>query len=175
MEVRQHALYLSRLAAKLWLSYVSIPDVIEANRSKDLEIFSWSKDHSPDIDRKYPEARAVFRQNLEELTGILKNYAQDGTHVLCIFHPHLNHLKADASGRVWNDLVSSMVRQACAEKGFLFFNATATMKARVGSNPEQLYWRSTDMHFSFKGLEAYSNAVAEFMAKNMIKPEDWKE
>ena len=72
MEVRQHALYLSRLAAKLWLSYVSIPDVIEANRSKDLEIFSWSKDHSPDIDRKYPEARAVFRHNLEELTGILE-------------------------------------------------------------------------------------------------------
>ena len=31
------------------------------------------------------------------------------------------------------------------------------------------------MHFSFDGLEAYSSAVAGFMAKNMIKPEDWKE
>ena len=175
METRQHALYLMRLVAKLWLSYVHIPAVIEANRSHDLEIFSYSSDHSPDIDRKYPEARAVFRQNLDELTGILKDYAQDGTHVLCVFHPHLQHLKADASGRIWNDLVSSMVRKACTEKNFLFFNATEIMKQRYGSHPERLYWRSTDMHFSFDGLEAYSAAVAEFMAKNMIKPEDWKE
>jgi lysophospholipase L1-like esterase len=171
MEVRQHALYLTRFVAKLWLSYVRIPEVIEANRSKDLEIFSYSGDHSPDIDRKYPDARAVFRQNLDELTDILKDYAQDGTRVLCIFHPHLQHLKPDASGRVWNDLVSSMVRDACTAKDFLFFNATATMQQRFGSSPDQLYWRTTDMHFSFTGLAAYSQAVAEFMAKNMVKPD----
>jgi lysophospholipase L1-like esterase len=175
METRRHALYLTRLLSKLWLSHVSIPAVIEANRSRDLEIFSWSADHSPDIDQKYPEARAVFRQNLEELTGVLKDYAQDGTRVLCIFHPHLNHLKPDATGRVWNDLVSSMVQEACTAKNFLFFNATAAMRQRVGLQPEKLYWRSTDMHFSFDGLDAYSSAVAEFMARNMIKPEDWKE
>jgi lysophospholipase L1-like esterase len=175
MAVRQHTLYLTRLVSKLWLSYVHIPAVIEANRSHDLEIFSYSRDHSPDIDRKYPEARAVFRQNLDELTGIMKAYAQDNTRVLCIFHPHLNHLKPDASGQVWNDLVSSMVRDACTAKNFLFFNATATMQQRFGSNPEQLYWRSTDMHFSFVGLAAYSDAVARFMAEKMIKPEDWKE
>src|SRR3954447_8823583 len=175
METRAHTLYLTRLIAKLWLSYVRIPAVIEANRSRELEIFSYSADHSPDIDRKYPEARAVFRHNLDELTSILKDYAQDPTRVLCIYHPHLQHLKPDASGLVWNDLVSSMVREACTAKNFLFFNATATMKQRFGSHPEKLYWRSTDMHFSFEGLDAYSNAVAEFMAKNMIKPEDWKE
>src|SRR4051812_45466253 len=143
METRQHALYLTRLVSKLWLSHVSIPAVIEANRSRDLEIFSWSADHGPDIDSKYPEARAVFRQNLEELAGVLKDYAQDGTRVLCIFHPHLNHLKPDASGRVWNDLVSSMVQEACTAKNFLFYNATAAMRQRVGSQPEKLYWRST--------------------------------
>ncbi|MFO1107597.1 MAG: hypothetical protein U1E61_00285 [Bradyrhizobium sp.] len=175
MEVRQHTLYLMRFAAKLWLSFVRMPAAIEVNRSTDLEIFAYSSDHSPDIDRKYPEARAVFRQNLDELTGILKDYAQDGTRVLCIFHPHLQHLKPDASGLVWNDLVSSMVRDACTAKNFLFFNATAALRERFGSNPEQLYWRSTDMHFSFIGLEAYSHAVAEFMAKNMIKPADHKE
>ena len=68
-----------------------------------------------------------------------------------------------------------MVREACTAKNFLFFNATATMQQRFGSNPDQLYWRTTDMHFSFTGLAAYSHAVAEFMANNMIKPEDRKE
>jgi len=175
MQVREHALYLRRFAAKLWLSYVRIPAAIEANRSKELEIFAYSDDHDPDIGRKYQEARAVFRQNLDELTDVLKDYAQDGARVLCIFHPHLQHLKPDAAGRVWNDLVSSMVREACTAKDFLFFNATEAMRQRFPSNPEQLYWRSTDMHFSFIGLEAYSNAVAGFMANNMVKPEHLKE
>ncbi|HKU05473.1 MAG TPA: hypothetical protein VJR30_05350 [Bradyrhizobium sp.] len=175
METRNHALYLTRLMSKLWLSYVRIPAVIEADQTSDLKMFAYSRDHSPDIDHKYAEARAVFRHNLDELTDILQNHAQDGARVLCIFHPHLQHLKPDASGLVWNDLVSSMVREACTAKNFLFFNATGTLKQRFGAHPEQLYWRQTDMHFSFEGLEAYSNAVAEFMAKNMIKPEDRKE
>ena len=175
MQTRQHALYLTRLVSKLWLSYVSIPAVIEANRSRDLEIFSWSGDHSPDIDRKYSEARAVFRPQPRRAHRRIAGL-RPGRHARAVvFHPHLNHLKADASGQVWNGLVSSMVRDACTAKNFQFFNATDTMKQRVGTIRKSSTGGSTDMHFSFDGLEAYSNAVAGFMAKNMIKPEDWKE
>jgi hypothetical protein len=81
-------------------------------------------------------------------------------------------LTPDASGRLWNDLVSSSVQKMCVANDFLFFNATETLKQRSGSHPENFYGREDDMHFSFKGLEEYSAAVAAFMASALIKPKD---
>jgi hypothetical protein len=81
-------------------------------------------------------------------------------------------LKPDAAGHVWNDLVSSTVQKTCVANDFLFFNATATLKPRFGSHPENFYWENGDMHFNFKGLEEYSAAVAAFMASAMINPKD---
>ena len=172
MEARKHPLYLMRLAAKLWLSFVQMPAVIRRYRSDDLTLFSYSRDSSANLEQKYSEPLAVFRQNLQELAEVLKDYTHDGSRVLFIFHPHVEHLKPDASGRAWNDLVSSSVQQMCANNNFLFFNATETLKQRFGSHPENFYWRKGDMHFNFKGLEEYSNAVAAFMASTMIKPKD---
>ncbi|QWG20266.1 hypothetical protein KMZ68_10750 [Bradyrhizobium sediminis] len=170
MEARQHPSYLRRLAAKLWHTYVRMPAVIEKYRS-GLAMFSYSRDHGPDLERKYSEPLAVFRQNLQELAGVLKEYTRDGSQVLFVSHPHLQHMKPDAAGRVWNDLVSSSVRQTSLANHFLYFNATETLKQRSGSHPEALYWKY-DMHFSFEGLKEYSTAVAEFMASNMVKPKD---
>jgi hypothetical protein len=102
----------------------------------------------------------------------LKDYTRDGSRVLFIFHPHLQHLKPDASGRLWNDLVSSSVQKICAANNFRFFNATETLKQRFGSQPEKFYWKDGDMHYDFKGLEEYSAAVAAFMASAMINPKD---
>lgn len=172
LEVRQHALYLTRFAAKLWLTFVTMPEVTKKYRTEDLSLFGYSRDHDADLDRKYADALAVFRQNLGELAQVLNDYTQDGTRVLCIFHPHLQHLRPDSKGRLWNNLVSSTVQEVCTANKFLFFNATATLKQRFGSRPERLYWREGDMHFSYKGLEAYSLAVAEFMASSMIHPND---
>jgi hypothetical protein len=171
MEAREHPLYLMRFVAKAWLSLVHMPTVIKHYRTDDLVLFSYSQDHGADLDLKYSEALSSFRQNLQELADVLKDYTRDGSRVLFIFHPHLEHLKADAEGRVWNDLVSSMVRKMCIDNGFLFFNATETLKRRFGSHPEDFYWPG-DMHFSFEGLEEFSNAVAAFMASDMIKPKD---
>jgi hypothetical protein len=170
MEARKHPLYLMRLVAKLWHSLVHIPSVIRKNQS-DLVLFSYSQDHDADLEQKYSEALLAFRQNLQELADVLKDYTRDGSRVLCIYHPHLEHLKPDAAGRLWNDLVSSSVQKACVANNFLFFNATETLKQRFGSHPENFYWKG-DMHFNFKGLEEYSAAVAAFMASAMIKPKD---
>jgi len=112
-----------------------------------------------------------FRQNLEELAEILKDYTKDGSRVLFIYHPHLQHLKPDAAGRTWNDLVSSSVQKVCVANNFLFFNATETLKQRFGSHPENFYWKG-DMHFNFEGLEEYSAAVAAFIASAVIKPKN---
>ena len=170
MEARKHSVYLMRLAAKLWHSHVRMPPVIREHRS-DFVMFSYSRDHGADLERKYSEALASFRQNLQELADVLKDYTRDGSRVLFVFHPHLQHLKPDASGRVWNDLVSSSLQKAAVANGFLFFNATETLKSRFGSHPENFYWED-DMHFNFRGLEEYSAAVAAFMASAMISPKD---
>jgi hypothetical protein len=170
IEARQHRLYLMRFVAKLWQSFVHIPSVIKKNQS-DLVLFSYSKDHSPDLEQKYSEALSSFRQNLQELADVLKDYTKDGSRVLFIYHPHLEHLKPDATGHVWNDLVSSSVQQTCAANNFLFFNATETLKQQFGPHPENFYWNG-DMHYNFEGLEKYSAAVAAFMASAMIKPKN---
>lgn len=172
MQARQHALYLTRFVSKLWLTSVHMPAVIRENQGGAFGLFDYSRDQSADVGRKYADARAVFRRNLQELAGVLKDYTRDGTKVLCVFHPHLQHLKPDAGGRVWNDLVSSTVREACTANGFFFFDATAALKQKFGPNPEEFYWGNGDMHFNFEGLEAYSTAVAEFMATKMINPND---
>jgi hypothetical protein len=172
MAARKHPLYLMRLVAKLWLSLVHMPSVIEKYRSDDLILFSYSQDHGADLEQKYAKALSSFRQNLQELADVLKDYTEDGHRVLFVYHPHLQHLKPDAAGRVWNDLVSSSVRNACLANNFLFFNATETLKQRFGSHPENFYWRQGDMHFNFRGLQEYSAAVAGFMASAMIKPKD---
>ncbi len=172
MAARKHPLYLMRLVAKLWLSLVHMPSVIEKYRSDNLTLFSYSKDHGADLEQKYAKALSSFRKNLQELADILKDYTEDGNRVLCVYHPHLEHLKPDAAGRVWNDLVSSSVQRACLANNFLFFNATETLKQRFGSHPENFYWGHGDMHFNFKGLQEYSAAVAGFMASAVIKPKD---
>jgi hypothetical protein len=169
MAARKHPLYLMRLVAKLWLSLVHMPSVIEKYRSDDLILFSYSQDHGADLEQKYAKALSSFRQNLQELADVLKDYTEDGNRVLFVYHPHLQHLKPDAAGRVWNDLVSSSVQNACLANNFLFFNATETLKQRFGSHPENFYWRQGDMHFNFKGLQEYSAAVAGFMASAVIK------
>ena len=172
MEAREHPLYLMRLAAKLWHSHVHMPAVIEKYRGSDLTLFSYSRDHGADLERKYSEALSAFRENLQELADVLKNYTGDGSRVLFIFHPHLQHLQADASGRVWNDLVSSSVQKMSDANGFHFYNATETLKARFGPHPENFYWKKEDMHYDYKGLEEYSTAVAAFMESAMINSKD---
>ena len=170
MEARKHSLYLMRLAAKLWHSYVHMPRVVKKYRESDLTLFSYSQDHSADREQKYSEALSAFRQNLQELADVLKDYTKDGGRVLFIFHPHLQHLKPDATGLLWNDLVSSSAQKMCVANNFLFFNATETLRRRMRSHPENFYWKAGDMHYNFKGLEEYSAAVAAFMAKALITP-----
>ena len=118
-----------------------------------------------------PSRFRLFRQNLQELADVLKDYTADGSRVLFVFHPHIQHLKPDASGR--RGTISSAPRcRKWRRQQFLFFNATATLKARFGRQPEKFYWRSDDMHYDFEGMQEYSAAVAAFMAKTMINPKD---
>jgi len=173
MQARSHPLYLTRLAAKLWLSFVHMPSVIAKYREDDgLALFSYSRDHDPQLEKKYADAISSFSQNLQELAEILTAYTHDGSRVIFIFHPHLGHLRPDAEGRVWNDLVSSTVKRICAANNFRFFNATPALKQRFGPHPEHYYWGHGDMHFNLKGLEEYSNAVAAFIGSAMINPHD---
>jgi hypothetical protein len=92
MEARGHALYLTRFVAKLWLSLVRMPSLIEEYRS-DFTLFSYSQDHGADLEQKYSEALSVFRQNLQELAGILRDYTQQLRFLQC-------HPDNEAAGRI---------------------------------------------------------------------------
>src|SRR6266480_1777073 len=102
MEAREHPLYLMRFVTKLWHFHVHMPAVLRENRS-DLTMFAYSQDHGADLEQKYREALSSFRQNLQELADVLTDYTKDPSRVLFIYHPHLQHLKPDATGRMWND------------------------------------------------------------------------
>jgi lysophospholipase L1-like esterase len=171
IKAREHRLYLIRLVAKLWHLYVHMPVVYEKYRREPLGYLAYLQDHDSNLEQKYSEALLVFRQNLQELAGMLKDFTKDGNRILFIYHPHLEHLKPDAAGRLATNLVSSSVQRTALANDELFFNATEILKQRFGSRPEQYYWNG-DMHFNFKGLEEYSRAVAAYMAAAMIKPRD---
>ena len=171
MKAREHRLYLMRLVAKLWHIYVHMPALYRKYRAGfSPDPFPYLQDHDPDLERKYSDWLSVFRQNLQELNEVLKDFTHDGSRILFIYHPHLEHLQPDAAGRLATNLVSSSVQRTALANNALFFNATETLKQRFGSHPEQYYWNG-DMHFNFKRLEEYSRAVAAYMAAAMIKPE----
>lgn len=171
MKAREHRLYLMRLVAKLWHLNVHMSILFKKNRAREaFGNLAYLQDHSPNLEQKYSEALSVFRQNLQELGEVLKDFTKDGNRVLFIYHPHLEHLRPDAAGRLGTNLVSSSVQRTALANDELFFNATEILKQRFGSHPEQYYWKR-DMHFNFQGLEEYSRAVAAYMAAAMIKAE----
>jgi hypothetical protein len=172
MEAREHQLYLMRFVAKLWHVYVHMPIVRKKYHDNDaFGPYAYIEDYDVNLEQKYSAALSVFRQNLQELAEVLKDFTKDGNRVLFIYHPHLEHLKPDAAGRLGTNLVSSSVQQTALANNELFFNATDILRQRFGSHPEKFYWNG-DMHFNFRGLEEYSRAVAAYMAAAMIKPKN---
>ena len=171
MKAREHRLYLMRFVAKLWHVYVHMPILVPKKYPNDAFFgpLAYLKDHDVNLEQKYSEALSVFRQNLQELADVLKDFTKDGNRVLFIYHPHLEHLKPDEAGRLGTNLVSSSVQQTALANDAHFFNATEILKQRFGSHPEKFYWNG-DMHFNFQGLKEYSHAVAAYMAAAMIKP-----
>src|SRR5262245_34995347 len=148
--------------------------LFKKNRAREaFARLAYLQDHDPNLEQKYSEALSVFRQNLQELGEVLKDFTKDGSRVLFIYHPHLEHLTPDAVGRLGTNLVSSSVQQIALANNELFFNATEALKQRFGSHPEQFYFNG-DMHFNLKGLEEYSRAVAAYMAAALIKPKNYR-
>ena len=132
---RDHPLYLMRFVAKLWHSFVHMPSVVEKYRS-DFTLFSYSQDHGADLEQKYSEALLVFRQNHPRaMAGFAKDYTGRGAGCYSSIHPHLERLKPDAEGRLWNDLVNASVQRICVANSFLFFNATEAIEAARFGTP----------------------------------------
>src|SRR5262245_43308305 len=103
MKAREHRLYLMRLVAKLWHLNVHMSILFKKNRAREaFGNLAYLQDHSPNLEQKYSEALSVFRQNLQELGEVLKDFTKDGNRVLFIYHPHLEHLRPDAAGVRWS-------------------------------------------------------------------------
>ena len=159
-----------RFAAKLWYSYVHMPSVIEKYQS-DLTLFSYSQDQGADLEQKYSEALLVFRrEHCQELADVLKDYTNDGSRVLFIFHPHLEHFETRRCGPRVERSRQLFGAKSLRRQQLSVLQCHRDMKQRFGSHP-RVYWKG-DMHFHLEGFEQYSAAVAAFMASAMIKPKD---
>lgn len=157
--IRSRALYLQRLAEKMYVMKVVIPRV-----DIQYDLYRFSRDHDPDLETRYAKELAIFRRNLTELIDVLGQHVGGAGHVLFIHHPHLENLTPDPKdGKVWNDMVSATVGKVAAEHGALYFDATDEMRKDFAGRPQDFYWRS-DKHFTFEAQRFYSDAITAFLA-----------
>jgi hypothetical protein len=152
-------LYLQRLFDRLYIRYSIMPR-IGATVANDFHI---SSDHDPKAREKYATELSIFRRNLEELMGVLTSHVP-ADRIVFIHHPQLPHLVAGPDGQPqWNNLVSSTVEAVVKARGALYFDAAPELRRRAAGDPSVLYWKGGDIHFSFEGQKAYSEAVAQFL------------
>ena len=156
--MRSYPLYLQRLLEKLYIRFVRLPAL--AGR---FDIFSIASDLDPDAEKKNAAALSIFRRNLGELVDVLAADLPSRDRILFIRHPHIEHLAGGEAGALWNDLAASTVRKVALANGARYFDATPDLRKVFGGKPQDFYWRG-DMHFSFSGLEAYSQSVTPFIA-----------
>ncbi len=113
------------------------------------------------------EAVAYFESTVEELCVTLIKQGVAPDRILFTRHPHPWHFIPEASGRVWNHLVTDVVRKVAARHAIQFYDAEPDLKRAFGHEPEKYYW-NRDMHFNFDGLRIYGQFIADELAKLMV-------
>jgi hypothetical protein len=112
------------------------------------------------------EAIAYFESTVDELCGTLIRQGVAADRILFTRHPHPWHFTPEASGRVWNHLVTDVVRKVVTRHGIRFYDAEPDLKRAFGSHPGKYYWIH-DMHFNFDGLRIYGQFIADELVKLM--------
>lgn len=156
IEMRSRPLYLQRLVEKLRLRYL-----IQQAPPRD---FKFSLDHGDDLEGRYASELSIFRRNLSELIHVLGAGLSSNRHIVFIRHPHLEHLIPQGKDFVWNGAIGATVAQVARAHGAQFFDAVPVLRQRFGGQPQKYYWPG-DMHFSYAGLDLYSESVADFLAQ----------
>ena len=160
IEMRGHWLYLHRLIDKLWLTRVTVPRLQRERPVPDL--FVVARDHDPQAVQKHAGELAIFERNIAELIGVIRQ-SVSADRIVFIAHPHLEHLLPATDARHWNDIVRSSVAKVATAHGALFFDSTPELAQHFAGRPQD-YYLNGDIHFNFRGMGEYADAVADFLA-----------
>lgn len=153
--------YLVRWLMKMYYRHIKLPYLrrvfIRDKGAKD--IFVYSKDTDIHAREKYAKEISFFKDNLGELVTTLIDLMGNPSKILFVHNSHLEHLKPDESGHLWNSFVSDAVGEVTARFGVFFYNPKDDLNQAFGERPEDFYFKH-DMHFNYEGLRIYGNFVA---------------
>jgi hypothetical protein len=110
---------------------------------------------------RYAAAIAYFAATLEDLTHTVVSLMGRQQGLIYIHHPHLENLHT--KGEVFNNIVSDTIGEVAARHNVRHYDATDDLKTTFSAAPER-YYIPNDMHFNASGLNAYSDAVAKYLA-----------
>jgi lysophospholipase L1-like esterase len=110
---------------------------------------------------RYGAAIAYFAATLDDLTHTVVSLMGGPQDFIYIHHPRLENPRP--KGYVFNNIVSDTIREVATRGHVRYYDATDDLKTEFGATPER-YYIANDMHFNERGLQAYSLAVAKFLA-----------
>jgi hypothetical protein len=155
-------LYLQRLFAKLYFTRVVYPRLsTEYRRDMEQDGFWASRVPIAEARQRYGAAIAYFAATLQDLTDTVTRLMGSSQNLIYIHHPHLGNLRT--AGEAFNNVVSDTIREVASRNGVRYYDATDDLKVQFGTSPES-YYIPNDMHFNERGLQAYSLAVAKYLA-----------
>lgn len=131
-------------------------------------IFELSKLDAGSARAKFKDELAFFQSNIQEIISVLKQYNFDLDHLLFIRHPHLEHLSGGAGRPVFNNVIFETVKDVAVANIVKVYDSLPDLRAAFNGHPEKYYFNN-DMHFNFKGMEAYSEAVSAQLSPMLTK------
>ena len=167
--VRNQHSYIVRLIKIQFSKYLKLINSASAQKTKESDaIFELSKLDADSARTKFKDELAFFGSNVQEIISALKEYNFDLDRLMFIRHPHLEHLSGGAGGPVFNNVIFEAVKDVAVANNVKIYDSLPDLQVAFNGRPESYYFNN-DMHFNFKGMEAYSEAVSARLAPLLAK------
>lgn len=167
--VRAQGSYIVRLINIQFSKYLKLINSLSAQRTKENDaIFELSKLDAESARTRFKDQLAFFKSNVGEIISALKEDNFDLDRLIFIRHPHLEHLSGGANGPVFNNVIFEAVKDVAADNNVKIYDSSPDLQISFNGRPE-LYYFKNDMHFNFKGMEAYGQAVSAKLAPLLAK------
>ena len=159
VKIKKQPIFIIRLLQTIYHKKIYMPAFQKKYRSDKQPILGFSRDKDDNAQDKYQKEISIFRNNVSELADTLIELMGDRHRILFLYHPHLQHLKADADGGYWNDFVSNTVKEVAEANDIAFYKTTEDLRILFNDKPQSFYWKN-NIHFNFKGIKLYGELVA---------------
>jgi lysophospholipase L1-like esterase len=168
-DVRAQNSYIMRLIKIQFTKYLKIINSSASQQTREYDaIFELSKLDADSARAKFKDELSFFESNIQEIISALKEYNFDMDHLMFIRHPHLEHLSGGAGRPAFNSLIFEAVKEVAVANSVKIYDSMPDLQAAFNGRPETYYFKN-DMHFNFRGMEAYSEAVSAKLAPLLAK------